>query len=55
MDIGADAVHLPAFFFNFIGTSSAISSDSGHIFIPSSLIHTVLIDFFHCFFLFFWN
>ena len=47
-------VHLPAFIFNIISTSSTISSDSKHISIPPSLIHTIFIDFFHCFlFLFF--
>jgi hypothetical protein len=39
-------VHLPAFYFNLIGTSSAISSDSGHISVPPSLIHTVFYWFF---------
>ena len=38
-------MHMHAFFFNFIDTSCAISSDSGHISIPPSLIHTVFINF----------
>ena len=39
------AMHMSAFFFNFIGTSCATSSDSGHISIPPSLIQTVFINF----------
>jgi len=39
------AMHMPAFFFNFIGTSCTISSDSGHISIPPSHIQTVFINF----------
>ena len=42
---GSITVHLPAFFFNFIGRSSPISSDSGHISVPPPLIHTVVINF----------
>jgi len=42
---GSITVHLPSFFFNFIGTSSAICSDSGHISVPPPVIHTVFINF----------
>jgi hypothetical protein len=42
---GSITMHLPVFFFNFIDTSSAISSDSGHICVPPPLIHTVFINF----------
>jgi hypothetical protein len=39
-------VHLPAFLFNFIRTSSAISSYSGHISIQPPLIYAVSLIFF---------